>query len=214
MKWSPRTKNSAGVGESDVCVSERGEGPDLGERQTGRVGNVGAEIAEEPVLKAIDPAVDGQRLAAGPGVPHDRGLADVGHLFDDVEFAEPIGTCGIVGKIQETTLVFLAHILDMAEPVVGEADSFAAEHGADAAAAIVSDDHDVFHAQHIDRVLDHRKTVQVGVDDDIGDVAVDENFAREEADNFVGGHAAIGATDPKVFGILLAREFLEKIRIA
>ena len=73
--------------------------------------------------------------------------------------------------------MFFADVLDVAEPIVGEAHAFATQHGAHAAATVVAHDHDVFHLQHIDRKLDHRETIQIGMDDDVGYVAVDENFA-------------------------------------
>jgi hypothetical protein len=38
----------------------------------------------------------------------------------------------------------------------------------------MADDHDVFDLQHIDGVLQDRQAVQVGVDDDVGDIAVAE----------------------------------------
>ena len=40
------------------------------------------------------------------------------------------------------------------------------------------DDH-VLHLQHIHGILQHRQAVQVGVHDDVGDVAVDEELAGE-----------------------------------
>ena len=143
-------------------------------------------------------------LAACPGVLGDRGLADVGDLFDDVEFAETIVLGGFTGQGINTTLVFFADVLDVAQPVVGEAHAFAAQHGAHAAAAVVAHDHDVFDFQHIDGELDHRETIQIGVDDDVGDVAVDEDFAGQQANDFIGGYAAVGAADPQVLGVLLA----------
>ena len=42
------------------------------------------------------------------------------------------------------------------------------------------------------------------MDDDVGDVAVDEDFAGQQANDFVGGYAAVGAADPQVLGVLLA----------
>jgi hypothetical protein len=114
----------------------------------------------------------------------------------------------------DAALMFFADVLDVAEPIVGEAHAFATQHGAHAAATVVAYDHDVFYLQHIDRKLDHRETIQIGMDDDVGDVAVDENFAGQKADDFVGRHAAVGAADPEVFRILLAGEFLEKLRVA
>jgi hypothetical protein len=53
------------------------------------------------------------------------------------------------------------------------------------------------------RELDHRQAVEVRVDDDVGDVAVDEQLARIEVDQLVGGNAAVGTADPQVFRSLL-----------
>ena len=74
-----------------------------------------------------------------------------------------------------------------------------------AAAAVVAADDDVLDLQHVDGVLQHRQAVQVGVHDDVGDVAVDEQLARQQADDLVGRHAAVGAADPQVARRLLAR---------
>ena len=52
------------------------------------------------------------------------------------------------------------------------------------------------------------------MDDDVGDVAVDEDFAGQQANDFIGGYAAVGAADPQVLGVLLAGEFLKKLRVA
>ena len=49
------------------------------------------------------------------------------------------------------------------------------------------------------------------MDDHVGDVAMDKYFAWHQADNFVRGHAAIGAADPEIFGILLLGKLLKKI---
>ena len=141
-------------------------------------------------------------------------MANVGDLLDDVEFAETVVLTRFPGDRIDAALMFFADVLDVAEPVVGQPDAFAAQHGADAAATVVSDDHDVFYAEDIDRVLDDRETIQVGVNHDVGDVTVDKDLAGQKADDFVGRHATVGAADPEVLRILLAREFLKKLRIA
>ena len=41
------------------------------------------------------------------------------------------------------------------------------------------------------------------MDDDIGDVAVDEDFAGNQADDLIGRHTAVGAADPKILRRLL-----------
>ena len=67
------------------------------------------------------------------------------------------------------------------------------------------------HLQHVDRVLQHRQAVEVGVHDDVGDVAVDEQLAGQQADDLVGRHAAVGAADPQVLRRLLRRQPLEEL---
>ena len=94
----------------------------------------------------------------------------------------------------------------MAQPVVGESDALILQRGRHAAAAVVPAHDDVFDVQHIDRKLHHRQAVQVGVHDDVRDVAVDEQLARQQADDLVRGHAAVGAADPQVSRALLLRQ--------
>lgn len=87
-------------------------------------------------------------------------------------------------------------VLDVAEPVIDEAQLVPIHCGADASATIVADDHDVLDFQHLDGKLDHGEAVEVGMNDDIGDISMDEDFARFEADDLVGRDSAIGAADP------------------
>ena len=89
----------------------------------------------------------------------------------------------------------------------------AVQRRAHAAAAVVPADDDVADLQHVDRELDHREAVEVGVHDHVRDVAVDEELARQQADDLVGRHAAVGAADPQVLGRLLARKLGEELRV-
>ena len=84
----------------------------------------------------------------------------------------------------------------MAYPVVGQADAGAFERRLDATAAVMADHHDVLDLQPLDRELDRRQRVQVGVDDDVGDVAVHEHLTRIEPGDLVGRHPAVGTADP------------------
>ena len=49
--------------------------------------------------------------------------------------------------------------------------------------------------------------------DHVGDVAVDEELPRLQADDLVGRHPAVGASDPQVARGLLARETLEEVGV-
>ena len=62
------------------------------------------------------------------------------------------------------------------------------------------------HFQNVDRVLNHGQTIQIGMDDQVRDVAVHKQFAGKQADDLIRRHAAVGAADPEVFGRLLAGE--------
>jgi hypothetical protein len=65
----------------------------------------------------------------------------------------------------------------------------------------------------IDGKLDYREAVEVGVHNEIRDVAMDKKFARQQADNLIGGHPAVGATDPEIAGRLLMGKLEKKIRL-
>ncbi len=156
-------------------------------------------------MQAVDPAVDDDLLAALPGVLDDGRLTDVERLLDDVELAE--GVDALRGRQRlEPGGMAVAHVLDVADPVVGQADAPVLERGPHPAALRMADDDDVQHLQHLGRELDHREAIQVGMNDDVGDVAVHEQLARHEVDQLVGGDAAVGAADPEIARRLLAEQ--------
>ena len=97
----------------------------------------------------------------------------------------------------------LANILDVPEPVVDQPQLRPFERRAHAAAAVVAGDDHVSHAKHIDCVLQHREAIEVGVDDHVGDVAMDEELTGREIDNLVCRHAAVGTTNPQILRRLL-----------
>ena len=59
---------------------------------------------------------------------------------------------------------------------------------------------DMFDLEVLDGVLDHTQRVQVARVQDVGDVAVDEDIARLEAEDGGFGDAGVGATDPEDLG--------------
>ena len=75
--------------------------------------------------------------------------------------------------------MLVGDVLHVPQPVVDQPVAPALERGQHAAAAEVPADHDLLDAQHLDRVLQHRQAVEVGVHDDVGDVAVHEDLARD-----------------------------------
>ena len=140
-------------------------------------------------------------------------MADVLHLFDDIQLAEAVVALGVVGNRVELALVAAVDILDIAQPVVDEAQLAVLHGGAHAAAAVMPDDHDVLDFQHFHGVLQDRQAVEIAVQDQVGDIAVHEDFAGIEADDLVGGHARIGAADPQIVRVLLGGQAAEIARL-
>ncbi len=74
-----------------------------------------------------------------------------------------------------SSLVLLADVHHVAQPVVDQPVTRSLERCPDTAAAVVAAHDHVLHGEDVDRVLQHRQAVEVGVDDDVRDVAVDEH---------------------------------------
>jgi len=144
----------------------------------------------------VDPSVKRERLSSSPRVAHDRCLTDVDDLLDDVQFAEPIVPLGLAAALIEVRLMGALYFLHVTEPVVDESQLVVAQRRQHAAAAVMTADDDVRHAEHIHCELDRRQAIQVGVHDEVRNVAVHEHFAGQEPDDLVGRHAAVGAANP------------------
>lgn len=173
------------------------------------------ERGDQAAVEAVNPAVDRDFLAAHPGVFEDGGVGDVAGLGEHVEFAEPVHG-GLRFEGFQFGAVDPAERADTGQPVVDHAVAEILHGCLHATAAVVAADDDVADFKHIDGVLEDGEDVEVGLGDDVGDVAMDENFPRGEAGDLVGGHAAVGATDPEVFRVLLAGEPAEEpgVRVA
>lgn len=101
----------------------------------------------------------------------------------------------------------------MAQPVVDQA-MFVIVHGCfNATTTVVSANHDVLYLEHLNGILNDRKAVQVGMDHNVGNVAVYEDLARRQVDDLIGRHAAVGTAYPEVFGGLLLGKAAEEAGI-
>jgi hypothetical protein len=72
----------------------------------------------------------------------------------------------------------------------------------------------MFSTQHLDGVLDHGEAIEVRVHDEIGDVAMNEEFAWLQSHDLIGRNAAVRAADPEILGRLLFGQLLKKVRLA
>jgi hypothetical protein len=166
------------------------------------------------VAQAVDHAVQGQLLAAPPGVDDDCASAHVGHLLDDVQLGQPVGRLRIGDAARKQCRVAIGDILDVAEPVVDQPVRRALPRRFHASAAVVAANDHVLDLQHVYGILQHRQAVQIRVDNDVGDVAVDEKLAWEQPNDLVRRHAAVGAADPQEPRGLLPREPIEESGVA
>ena len=135
------------------------------------------------------------------------------HLLGDIQLAEPVNPCFATER-GELARVLLRHVLHMPQPVVDQAVPAIVERGADAAATVVSRDENVLHPQDIHRVLHDGQAVEIRVHDEVRHVAVDEHLAGQQAHDFIGRHAAVGAADPEILRRLLGDQPGEEPRIA
>jgi hypothetical protein len=156
--------------------------------------------------------MDMERLASSPGILDDRRPAGVDRLFEDIEFTQS-GDLG--ARIADhPSGVFGCNVLQMPQPIVNEAKGSLVQRCGHAAASIVTAHNDVLDVQHIYGELKGAEAVQIGMNDQVGDIPVNEQFAGLEADDLVRRHPAVRASDPEMFRGLLVRQPFEERRIA
>ncbi len=110
-------------------------------------------------------------------------------------------------------LVQIDDLMHIVQPEIGNADALLLQSSGHPAATIVSNHHDVLDLEHVDRVLDDRQAVEVGMHHQVGDVAVHEDLARQQADDLVGRHPRVGAADPQELRRLQVARRLEVSRV-
>jgi hypothetical protein len=101
----------------------------------------------------------------------------------------------------------------MSEPIIDQAKLVVLQRGFDSTTTVVATHDDVFHFQIRDRVLDHRKTIEIAVNNDVGYVPMDKYFARRQTCNLIRRHSAIRASNPEILRILLRDQPFEKVRV-
>ena len=173
----------------------------------------GVQALPASILDAVDAAMDRQALPPVPGVLHNAGVADVGHLLDHVQLAHTVDALFFSWQLGQHVTVFVIEVTNGAQPAVDQAELTVLHRGAHAAAAVVAGNEDVFDLEHVHCVLDHRQAIEVGVQHYVGHVAVHEQIPRQHADDLVGRHTGVGTADPQVFRSLLAGELGEEFGI-
>ena len=81
----------------------------------------------------------------------------------------------VVRQAIEQGRVLAGDVLHVPQPVVDQAERLALVRRVHAAAAVVPDDEHVLDLEHVDRELQYRQAIEIGMHDDIRDVAMDED---------------------------------------
>ena len=175
--------------------------------------DVDVQISDQTVLDLIDPTMDMGEFSLGPSFLNDAGLAHIGNLLDNVEFDQSSPLLVIVFDFVELGGVESIDIFDVTEPVVDHPVSLTGESGFHASTLVVSAYDNVFNLQDVDGVFHDTQAVHVGVNDDVGNVSVNEDLSGQGACNLVGRDSAVGAAYPKNLGRLSFREIFKKVGI-
>ena len=95
--------------------------PILEPRELGRTAHRDAQVVHQARGERIDPAVDADLLATRPGVLDEDVRGDIAHLADDVQLAEPVQPCALVGDRLKLMAMVVADLADRVQPVVHQA---------------------------------------------------------------------------------------------
>jgi len=161
-------------------------------------------------VQTVNPGVNGQPVSPPPRILDDGRLTDVQRLLYDVQLAEAV-RCGLRRDGGKNRVMTVSNVLDVPQPVIDQSEPVAVERRVYASAPVVTRDDHVADPQHVNRKLKHRQAVQIRVDNDVRNVAVDEELARIESDDLVGRNAAVRAPDPEILRRLLGGQTLEEI---
>lgn len=153
-----------------------------------------SQIPDDTIAQPVAPSMNTQLLAPRPGLLDNTGMADIQCGLDDIQLRQQILLFfASVGKSIELLAVDRVQIFDVPQPVIDHSKLLLGQRGSDTSAAIVSADDDVADLEDVDGVLEDRQQVHIGVGDDVGDVAVDENLAGIQVDDLVCRHTRIRA---------------------
>lgn len=135
-----------------------------------------AQLAQQSRLDIVHDTRNLDLLATLPGSAHYGRLGDGEDRVAGVDLNQSTAFLFIVLNGIEAFAVLLFDLLDVAEPVVDQAVGVVAQGSGDTTAAVMAADNDVLDLEDVDGVLQDGEAVEVGGDDDVGNVAVGEDL--------------------------------------
>src|SRR5690606_30441797 len=105
------------------------------------------------------------------------------------------------------------HVFDMTQPIIDQPELLIRQGGSHTATTVMTTDDNVSHLKYIYCIIEHTEQIHITVDNYIGNVAMNEYFARFGIGDLIRRYSAVGATYPQYWRLLPFRETLEKIGI-
>ena len=132
------------------------------------------QVVDQAIVHVVNPGVNGQLPAAGPGFLHDAGSANIKRLVANVQFGQTVEAGGHVLDQPQLIPVGLVNVFHFFQPVIDDPKFGVLEGVTDTATIIMATDNDIAHLKCFDSIFKHRLTIQVGMVNDIGDVAMNK----------------------------------------
>mmetsp|Transcript_56956 Transcript_56956/g.90230 ORF Transcript_56956/g.90230 Transcript_56956/m.90230 type:complete len:203 (-) Transcript_56956:143-751(-) len=146
---------------------------------------------------------------------HDAGLVEADGLLDDVDLHQSPRTHILVLNGTELFSVHTVHVANVAQPVrQGRRVVVVPHRCADAAAVVVSTEHDVLNLQDANGILNDTHGRCIHVVHQIRNVPVDEECSRRKTANGPWRHAAVTTTYPQISRLLRLGGAIKKAWIA
>jgi hypothetical protein len=172
----------------------------------------GFDNLELATLDVVDDTVQLQ-VALGHGV-NDGGVHSQSvETAQNIVLTESVGLLSLGTHLLQLFCVFHSQLAHGLQPNVKQAESGVSEGGIDTTTASVAADENVFDLEVSNGELNDGKRVDVGGCDDVGNVAVDKDLTRLQAQDGGLGDARVGASDPENLGGLALCRLWEEVGV-
>jgi hypothetical protein len=138
-----------------------------------------------------------QNLFVAPRVLDNSGFGKVEHLLLNILFYESIPSLILIFNGIKFIRVKAIDIFDVSDPVVDDSDRTVIHRRLHTSTAVVTTNYNVTYFKCVNGEIEATKKIKVCINDHIGDVSVDENFTRLCTNDYICGHSAVRATNPK-----------------
>ncbi|KJS37439.1 MAG: hypothetical protein VR74_08665 [Hyphomonas sp. BRH_c22] len=144
--------------------------------------------------------MDCQGLAFSPGIDHEGIPAKILDLSTDIVLAYDIYARVEIRDGAQVCLVPMRHVRDRLQPMIDKSSPLVVYRSANTTASIMPADNYVPDFEYLNGILQYGQKIDIPRWGKVGDIPVNEQLTRIQADNLVGRYAAIRAPDPEMLG--------------